>query len=268
MGSKKKQDAHDHAEPEALSRNDYERELEKLQIELIKLQRWAQKKGRRIVVLFEGRDAAGKGGTILRIMQHLNPRTARKVALAKPTEMERGQWYFQRYVQQLPTAGEIVVFDRSWYNRAGVERVMGFCTEEEYETFMRHVPFFERMLTESGVILVKLWLDVDKKEQRRRFEARAKSPLKQWKLSPMDAEAQQRWDAYGTAKLEMFKRTSTPLNPWTVVKSGDKRRARLNVIRYILDQFDYKGKDRKVACDPDPEIVGNAADPKFSLPDG
>jgi polyphosphate kinase 2 len=250
-----------------LSRDEYEDELTRLQIELIKLQQWVVKKGERIVILFEGRDAAGKGGTILRLMQHLNPRGARKVALAKPSDTERGQWYFQRYVAHLPTAGEIVVFDRSWYNRAGVERVMGFCNDDEYERFMKSVPQFEQMLVRDGITIIKLWLDVTKKEQKERFAARAKSPLKQWKLSPMDAEAQKRWDAYGEAKRAMFKRTATPDAPWTVVKSVDKKRARLNALRFILSQFDYKGRDKKVACAPDPAIVGSALDPKFGQGD-
>jgi polyphosphate kinase 2 len=234
-----------------------------LQVELLKAQNWVKETGQRIVVLFEGRDAAGKGGTILRLTQHLNPRAMRKVALAKPSDTERGQWYFQRYVAHLPTAGEIVVFDRSWYNRAGVEKVMGFCNDEEYERFMRSVPQFEQMLVRDGIHIVKLWLDVGKKEQRRRFEARAKSPLKQWKLSPMDAEAQRRWDEYGEAKRTMFARTSTPDAPWTVVKSDDKDRARINAIRHVLSLFDYKRKDPKVACEPDRMIVGSALDPNF-----
>ncbi len=249
--------------PAKLSRKEYEAELEALQIELVKLQRWALKKGKKIVILFEGRDAAGKGGTILRIMQHLNPRTARKVALAKPTEAERGQWYFQRYVQHLPTAGEIVVFDRSWYNRAGVERVMGFCTDKEYDDFMRSIPFFEMMLIRTGTVLIKIWLDISKEEQAKRFKSRHSDPLKQWKISPIDEEAQKKWDEYTKCKRTMFKQSSTPDAPWTVVRSDDKHDARLNCIRFILDQFNYDDKDERVVCVPDPAVVGNAADPNF-----
>ena len=249
--------------PAKLSRKDYEAQLEALQIELVKLQKWALKKGKKIVVIFEGRDAAGKGGTILRLMQHLNPRTARKVALATPTDAERGQWYFQRYVQHLPTAGEIVVFDRSWYNRAGVERVMGFCTDKQYQDFMRTVPFFELMLTRSGTTLIKYWMDISKEEQAQRFSSRHKDPLKQWKISPIDEMAQKKWDGYTKCKHAMFKQTSTPQAPWTVVRSDDKHTARLNCIRHLLQQFDYDGKDKDVVTEPDSSVVGNAADPKF-----
>ena len=251
------------ATPAKLSRKVYEGQLEALQIELIKLQKWVLKKGKKIVVIFEGRDAAGKGGTILRMMQHLNPRTARKVALATPTDTERGQWYFQRYVQHLPTAGEIVVFDRSWYNRAGVERVMGFCTDKQYQDFMRTVPFYELMLTRSGTTLIKYWLDISKEEQAQRFASRHKDPLKQWKLSPIDEMAQKKWDGYTKCKHSMFKQTSTPQAPWTVVKSDDKHTARLNCIRHLLLQFDYDGKDKDAIGEYDSEVVGNAVDPKF-----
>ena len=251
------------ATPAKLSRKVYEGQLEALQIELIKLQKWVLKKGKKIVVIFEGRDAAGKGGTILRMMQHLNPRTARKVALATPTDTERGQWYFQRYVQHLPTAGEIVVFDRSWYNRAGVERVMGFCTDKQYQDFMRTVPFYELMLTRSGTTLIKYWLDISKEEQAQRFASRHKDPLKQWKLSPIDEMAQKKWDSYTKCKHSMFKQTSTPQAPWTVVKSDDKHTARLNCIRHLLLQFDYDGKDKDAIGEYDSEVVGNAVDPKF-----
>ena len=249
--------------PAKLSRKDYEAQLEALQIELVKLQRWLLKKGFKVMVVFEGRDAAGKGGTILRLMQHLNPRTARKVALATPTDAERGQWYFQRYVQHLPTAGEIVVFDRSWYNRAGVERVMGFCTDKQYQDFMRTVPFFELMLTRSGTTLIKYWMDISKEEQAQRFSSRHKDPLKQWKISPIDEMAQKKWDGYTKCKRAMFKQTSTPQAPWTVVRSDDKHTARLNCIRHLLQQFDYDGKDKDVVTEPDSSVVGNAADPKF-----
>lgn len=251
------------AAPAKLSRKVYEGQLEALQIELIKLQKWVLKKGKKIVVIFEGRDAAGKGGTILRMMQHLNPRTARKVALATPTDTERGQWYFQRYVQHLPTAGEIVVFDRSWYNRAGVERVMGFCTDKQYQDFMRTVPFYELMLTRSGTTLIKYWLDISKEEQAQRFASRHKDPLKQWKLSPIDEMAQKKWDGYTKCKHSMFKQTSTPQAPWTVVKSDDKHTARLNCIRHLLLQFDYDDKDKDAIGEYDSEVVGNAVDPKF-----
>lgn len=247
----------------AMKRKEYEELLVDLQIELLMLQRWVIKEGKKVVVIFEGRDAAGKGGTIGRIMQHLNPRSARTVALAKPTEKEQGQWYFERYVKRLPTKGEIVLFDRSWYNRAGVERVMGFCTEEEYQEFLRAAPQFEQMLINADIHLVKYWLDVSKKEQRRRFEAREKDPLKQWKLSPMDAAAQERWDEYTEAKHAMFHLTHTPHAPWTVVKSDDKKRARINTIRHLLSCFDYSKKDKKVAVAPDPAIVGNALNPEF-----
>ncbi len=253
----------DTSPPERMRRKDYEALLTNLQIELLKLQRWVQKEGQKIIVLFEGRDGAGKGGTILRIMQHLNPRSARKVALSKPTAEQIGQWYFQRYVEHLPTRGEIVLFDRSWYNRAGVERVMGYCTEDEYEEFMRSVPQFETMLVNSGITLLKFWLDVTKAEQKRRLLARRKDPLKQWKLSPMDEEAQKRWDAYTVAKREMFRRTHQPFAPWIVIRSDDKKRGRINCIRALLSGFTYSGRDRKIACDPDIDIVGHALNPEF-----
>src|SRR5262249_23906111 len=225
-----------------MERKEYEALLRDLQIELLKLQKWVLKKGRRIVVLFEGRNGAGKGGTILRIMQHLNPRSARTVALPKPTEAERGQWYFQRYVERLPTMGEIVLFDRSWYNRAGVERVMGFCTDKQYEEFLREVPQFENMLVSSGIRLIKFWLEVNRQEQKRRIKARQKDALKQWKLSPMDALAQKKWNDYTRAKRVMFLRTHMPDAPWIVIRSDDKKRARINCIRSLLNQFDYGGK--------------------------
>ena len=249
--------------PGQAPRKEYEAQLEGLQIELLKLQRWMLKKGKKVVVIFEGRDAAGKGGTILRLMQHLNPRTARKVALARPTEAELGQWYFQRYVQHLPTAGEIVVFDRSWYNRAGVERVMGFCTDKQYQDFMRSVPFYEIMLTRTGTTLIKYWMDISKEEQAKRFASRHKDPLKQWKISPIDEMAQKKWDDYTKSKHAMFKQTSIPQAPWTIVKSDDKHTARLNCLRHLLQQFNYDGKDKDVATEPDSDVVGNAADPKF-----
>ena len=246
-----------------MKRDEYEPLLVSLQIELLKLQKWVQTKGKKIVILFEGRDAAGKGGTISRIMQHLNPRSARKVALGIPTETERGQWYFQRYVQHLPTSGEIVVFDRSWYNRAGVERVMGFCTEREYEQFMRSAPLFESMLIQNGTTLLKYWLDISREEQARRLEERRTDPLKHWKLGPIDEAAQKKWDQFTQAKQAMFKQTSTLEAPWTVVRSDDKKRLRINCIRHLLHQFEYNNKDKKVATSPDAEIVGNPSNPVF-----
>jgi polyphosphate kinase len=238
--------------------SDYEAHKKELQVELLKVQRWVRKSGQRIIVIFEGRDAAGKGGTIKRFMEHLNPRAARVVALEKPTEYERGQWYFQRYVSHLPSAGEMVFFDRSWYNRAGVERVMGFCDSMEYLEFMRQVPDFERMLTRSGIRLFKYWFSVTKAEQDRRFAARMESPLKQWKLSPIDQESRDKWDEYTEAKEAMFFYTDTADAPWTVVKSDDKKRARLNCMQHFLDALDYPGKDPRVVLGPDKLIVGSS----------
>ena len=223
-----------------LSRKSYEKQKYRLQVELLKLQSWVRKTGNKVVILFEGRDAAGKGGTIKRFMEHLNPRGARVVALDKPTEAERGQWYFQRYVEHLPTAGEIVLFDRSWYNRAGVEHVMGFCTPDEYAEFMRQVPEFERNLTRSGIHLIKFWFSVSRKEQRRRFKNREVHPLKQWKLSPIDRASLDKWDEYTKAKEAMFFYTDTTDAPWTVVKSDCKKRARLNALRYISSQAAFR----------------------------
>jgi len=245
---------------EKMKRKEYEELKAQLQIELLKLQYWAKDKRRKIVILFEGRDAAGKGGTINRFMEHLNPRGARVVALDKPSERERGQWYFQRYVAQLPTAGEIVMFDRSWYNRAGVERVMGFCTQDEYEEFMRAAPEFELMLVNSGIYLVKYWFSVTHAEQARRFKAREGDPLKQWKLSSIDRESRDLWDDYTRAKEAMFTRCDTLYAPWTVIKSDDKKRARINCMRDLLSRLDYPKKDHKVVQHPDPLIVGRAAD--------
>ncbi len=236
-----------------------------LQIELVKLQNWIKETGARIVIVFEGRDAAGKGSTIKRFMEHLNPRGARVVALVKPNEAERGQWYFQRYVEHLPTAGEIVFFDRSWYNRAGVERVMGFCTDEEYEEFVRQAPSFERMLARSGIQMIKFYLSVSREEQARRFAERARDPLKRWKLSPIDREAQARWEEYTEAKEAAFRKTDIPEAPWVIVKSEDKMRARLEAMRYVLARFDYPDKDPDVARDPDPLLLAAAADvPRFA----
>lgn len=241
-----------------MSRRNYEREKYRLQVELLKLQAWVKETGQKVVILFEGRDAAGKGGSIKRFMEHLNPRGAHIVALEKPSEAERGQWYFQRYVQHLPTAGEIVMFDRSWYNRAGVERVMGFCSDEEYLEFMRQAPEFERMLARNNIHLIKFWFSVSRDEQRRRFKEREKHPLKQWKLSPIDLASLDKWDDYTKAKEAMFFYTDTADAPWTVIKSNCKKRARLNAMRYVLHKLPYKGKDLQAIGALDPLIVGRA----------
>ncbi len=241
-----------------MSRKNYEKQKYRLQVELLKLQSWVKSTGQKIVVLFEGRDAAGKGGTIKRFMEHLNPRGARVVALEKPSEVERGQWYFQRYVEHLPTSGEIVMFDRSWYNRAGVERVMGFCNNDEYNEFMRQAPEFERNLVRSGTILVKFWFSVSREEQRRRFKERESHPLKQWKLSPIDKASLDKWDEYTKAKEAMFFHTDTTDSPWTVIKSDCKKRARLNAMRYLLHKLNYDGKDLEHIGPLDPLIVGRA----------
>ena len=243
-----------------ISRVEYEKRKQELQIELLKLQSWVKETGQRLVILFEGRDAAGKGGTIKRFMEHLNPRGAHVIALEKPNEREKGQWYFQRYIQHLPTAGEIVLFDRSWYNRAGVERVMNFCTPKDYLEFMRQAADLERMLVRSGVRLHKLWFSVSREEQFRRFQKRRVDPLKQWRLSPIDLASLDKWDDYTEAKEAMFFYTDTADAPWTVVKSDDKKRARINAMRHILSQIDYPNKDHKIACAPDPLIVGGAKD--------
>jgi polyphosphate kinase 2 len=242
-----------------MSRKAYEQQKYLLQVELLKLQAWVKESGARVVILFEGRDAAGKGGTIKRFMEHLNPRGARVVALEKPTELERGQWYFQRYVQHLPTAGEIVLFDRSWYNRAGVEHVMGFCSHEEYTEFMRQAPAFEEHLVRSGVHLVKFWFSVSRAEQRRRFTERKKHPLKQWKLSPIDLASLDKWDDYTKAKEAMFVHTDTATAPWTLVKSDCKKRARLNAMRYVLHTLPYSTKDVDRIGPVDPLIVARAS---------
>jgi polyphosphate kinase 2 len=241
-----------------LARKTYERQKYNLQVELLKLQAWVKETGARVVILFEGRDAAGKGGTIKRFMEHLNPRGARVVALEKPSEVERGQWYFQRYVEHLPTAGEIVLFDRSWYNRAGVERVMGFCTEDEYTEFMRQCPEFERNLVRSGIHLIKFWFSVSQKEQRRRFKERRSHPLKHWKLSPIDMASLDKWPEYTRAKESMFFYTDTADSPWTVIKSDCKKRARLNAMRYVLHRLPYASKDADHVGAVDPLLVGRA----------
>ncbi|WP_431806013.1 polyphosphate kinase 2 [Microbacterium paraoxydans] len=241
---------------EKLSRAEYEAEKRLLQIELLKLQAYVKHSAERVLILFEGRDAAGKGGAIKRFMEHLNPRGARVVALDKPTEAERTQWYFQRYIAHLPSGGEMVLMDRSWYNRAGVERVMGYCTDEEYQEFLRTAPELERMLVGSGIRLIKLWFSVGEAEQRRRFDRRRDDPVKQWKLSPTDIASMDRWADYTTAKEAMFFHTDTPVTPWIVVRSNDKKRARLEAIRYVLSRFEYDGKDTRIAHAPDSRLVG------------
>lgn len=234
----------------------YEQDLRSLQIELVKLQRAVQLEGRRVAIVFEGRDAAGKGGAIRRFIEHLNPRTARVVALPKPTETQVGQWYFQRYIEALPNPGEIRFFDRSWYNRAVVEPVMNFCSESQYRLFLQQVPEFEHMLYEDGVELIKFWFSISKSEQARRFASRRTNPLKQWKISPVDEEAQERWDLYTRYKEEMFSRTHTSFSPWVIVRANTKKRARLESIRHVLSTLDYAGKElTKVDIRPDPRIV-------------
>ncbi|MFD2674031.1 polyphosphate kinase 2 [Gulosibacter bifidus] len=243
-----------------LSRPIYERQKRKLQIELLKLQTHIKESGEKVVIIFEGRDAAGKGGAIKRFMEHLNPRGARTVALEKPTEKESTQWYFQRYVKHLPSAGEIVLFDRSWYNRAGVERVMGYCTPKEYLEFTRSAPEFERMLVHSGIHIIKFWFSVGRAEQLSRFASRRDDPVRQWKLSPTDLASLDKWDDYTAAKEAMFFYTDTAESPWTVIKSNDKKRARLEAMRHVLSQFDYPNKDHSVVGKPDPRIVGSPRD--------
>ncbi len=239
-----------------MSRKRYERQKYRLQVELLKLQAWVKETGQRVVILFEGRDAAGKGGSIKRFTEHLNPRGARVVALEKPSDIERGQWYFQRYIQHLPTRGEIVLFDRSWYNRSGVERVMGFCNQHEYDEFLRQTPEFERQLVRSGVHLFKFWFSVSRAEQRRRFKEREAHPLKQWKLSPIDKASLDKWEDYTRAKEAMFIATDTSDAPWTVIKSDCKKRARLNAMRYVLHRLDYTRRDAATIGAVDPLIVG------------
>ncbi|TNH27707.1 polyphosphate kinase 2 [Micromonospora orduensis] len=248
----------DYPYDERMGRDEYDHHKRLLQIELLKLQDWIKESGERLVILFEGRDAAGKGGTIKRFMEHLNPRGASVVALAKPDEREAGQWYFQRWMAHLPAAGEIVLFDRSWYNRAGVERVMGFCSRKEYLEFLRQAPELERMLVRSGIRLVKFWFSVSQNEQRTRFAIRQVDPVRQWKLSPMDIASLDRWDEYTEAKEAMFFWTDTADAPWTVVKSNDKKRARIEAMRHVLHRFDYTGRDPEVVGTPDPQIIGPA----------
>lgn len=234
----------------------YEQELRQLQVELVKLQRWVQSNGERIAILVEGRDAAGKGGTIRRFTEHLNPRAMRVVALPKPTDEERGQWYFQRYIRQLPNKGEIVFFDRSWYNRAVVEPVMGFCSKKEHQRFLQQVPEFEHMLYEDGVTIIKFWFSISKDEQAKRFEARRQNPLKQWKLSPVDEKAQELWDSYTRYKEEMFSKTHATFSPWIIVKANDKQAARLESLRHMLNLLPYKGKEEApIRLTPDPNVI-------------
>nr|WP_321443111.1 polyphosphate kinase 2 [uncultured Cohaesibacter sp.] len=239
-----------------LKRSKYEDELEKLQIELVKLQEWVRQSGERIVVVFEGRDAAGKGGSIKRLTEYTNPRHVRVVAMSKPSDVEQGQWYFQRYAAQLPTQGEIVLFDRSWYNRAGVEPVMGFCTPEQTEKFLHDAPRFEKMIQDSGTRLFKFWLNVGREMQLKRFHDRRHSPLKYWKLSPIDLKSLDLWDDYTQARNRMMEMTHTKHAPWVVIRYNDKRRGRLNMLRYLLANLDYPGKNEKVIKPTDPEILG------------
>ena len=234
----------------------YNNELRLLQIELVKLQRYVSSQKKRVAVIFEGRDAAGKGGNIRRFMEHLNPRSSRLVALNKPTEVEKGQWYFQRYIKELPNPGEIVFFDRSWYNRAVVEPVMGFCSDKQYKEFLVQVPEFEHMMYEDGVIIIKFWLSITKDEQAKRFEGRKENPLKRWKFSPVDRQGQILWDKYTHYKEEMFSKTHTSYSPWVIIKTNDKMSARLEAMRHVLSQFDYEGKSEAgTAVNPDPNIV-------------
>ncbi|PHQ57068.1 MAG: polyphosphate kinase 2 [Lutibacter sp.] len=234
----------------------YEEELRRLQIELVKLQHWISINKKRVVIIFEGRDAAGKGGNIRRFTEHLNPRSMRLVALAKPTEVEQGQWYFRRYIRKLPNPGEMVFFDRSWYNRAVVEPVMGFCTKTQYQKYMVQVPEFEHMLYEDGTVLIKFWFSISKDEQLARFKSRLKTPLKRWKFSPVDQKGQEYWDVYSRYKEQMFSKTHTSYSPWIIVRANDKKIARLECIRYVLSQFEYDGKDEALTTlFPDPNII-------------
>lgn len=240
----------------ALFNLDYERQLEQLQVELVKWQRWVAETGQRVAVIFEGRDAAGKGGTIKRFVEHMNPRSLRVVALNKPTDLEQKQWYFRRYIKELPNAGEIVFFDRSWYNRAVVEPVMGFCEDEQYQQFMRQVPEFEHMLFEDGIHVIKLWFSINKDEQSKRFNARRSNPLKQWKLSPVDEKGQEMWDSYTYYKEQMFARTHNSFSPWTILQTNNKKIARLEAIRHVLSKFEYEGKaNASTNVLPDPNVV-------------
>ena len=250
----------DYPYSEKMARKAYKAELEALQEELVKLQYWLQARGERVMALFEGRDAAGKGGTIFVLRQYMNPRSARNVALPKPTESERGQWYFQRYVAHFPTSGEFVTFDRSWYNRGVVEPVMGFCTPEQHETFLEDAPSFERLIVDEGIHIFKFWLNIGREMQLKRFHDRLHDPLKTWKFSPIDVQGMTRWDDYTEARSRMIERTHSPHAPWTIVRANDKRRARLAVMRHILGRFDYEGKDSHKVAAPDPMILGQGPD--------
>lgn len=245
----------DYPYDDRMGREEYDHTKYQLQIELLKFQNWTLENGLRHLILFEGRDAAGKGGTIKRFVEHLNPRYCRTVALAKPSDREDGQWYFQRYVRHLPTAGEMVLFDRSWYNRAGVERVMRFCSDEQYERFMTQAPALEQMLRNDGISITKFWFSVTQSEQRTRFAIRQIDPVRQWKLSPMDLESLDKWEGYTAAKEEMFRRTDTDESPWITIKSNDKKRARINAMRYFLGQFEYTNKDHEIVGEVDPLLV-------------
>lgn len=238
-----------------MKRPEYEKKKKELQLELIHFSNWVTKTGQKVLLIFEGRDASGKGGTIKRIMEHLDPKVARVSALSVPSDFVKTQWYYQRYVEHLPGAGEIVLFDRSWYNRAGVERVMNYCTDEQYDIFMEQTPLFEKMLQQQGIQIMKFWYSVSNKEQTKRFDSRASDPLKQWKLSPTDKAGMGLWNAYTDAKENMFKFTSTDNAPWTNIRSEDKKRARINTMRYLLNNFDYDNKNSEIACKPDPKIV-------------
>src|ERR687886_1306520 len=260
LGSSDGAEADAEPRPKQLSRKKFEKELQNLQRELVIMEEYVKAKGLKVVVVFEGRDAAGKGGVIKRITERTNPRICRVVALPAPTERERTQWYFQRYVAHLPAAGEIVLFDRSWYNRAGVERVMGYCTDEQYRRFMRQAPELERMWVDSGIHLIKFWFSVSRREQRTRFIVRQIDPVRQWKLSPTDLASLDRWDDYTAAKEAMFAATDVEHAPWTVIKSNDKKRARLEALRHVLYSMPYEGKDEAVVGRPDPNIVVAAAD--------
>jgi len=242
--------------PKVLDVLAYEKQLRALQIELVKLQQWVLKENKRVAIIFEGRDAAGKGGSIRRFMEHLNPRSSRLVALNKPTNVEKGQWYFQRYIKELPNPGEIVFFDRSWYNRAVVEPVMGFCSDKEYNDFLVQVPEFEHMLYEDGLIIIKFWLSISKEEQLKRFNARNDNPLKRWKFSPVDKKGQELWDTYTYYKDEMYSKTHTTYCPWMIIKTNHKKTARLEAMRYVLSKFDYDGKkETSTLLTPDPNVV-------------
>ena len=246
--------------PHKMGNREYNAQILPLQIELVKLQNWIKDVGERLIIIFEGRDAAGKGGSIRRFMEHWNPRGARVVALDKPSEVERGQWYFQRYISHFPSAGEIVLFDRSWYNRAGVERVMGFSSEKDYRLFIRQAPILENMIVDSGIHIVKLYFSVSRHEQLRRFQQRANDPLKQWKVSAVDIQSIHKWEEYTEAKEAMFLLTHSESAPWTIIKSDDKKRARINAMRHVLSAFDYEGRDASVAQAPDPSIVASSLD--------